>query len=89
MRIQEKKKKKTQTRFDVRATASDAGAAPLVPRPCFLADDYTFPSLLKACASSKALQEVKQLHCLATKLGLSHNIYLCPTLIICILSAMM
>ena len=49
-----KKKKKTQTRFDARATASDAasrvasrrvpccaasdvGATPLVPRPCFLA----------------------------------------------------
>ncbi|KAL0003877.1 hypothetical protein SO802_011438 [Lithocarpus litseifolius] len=44
-------------------------------------DDYTFPSLLKACASSKALQEGKQLHCHATKLGLNHNIYVCPTLI--------
>ena len=31
-----KKKKKTQTRSDARATASDAGAAPLVPRPCIL-----------------------------------------------------
>nr|POE81520.1 pentatricopeptide repeat-containing protein, chloroplastic [Quercus suber] len=44
-------------------------------------DDYTFPSLLKECASSKALQEGKQLHCLATKLGLNHNMYVCPTLI--------
>ncbi|KAK7831287.1 pentatricopeptide repeat-containing protein [Quercus suber] len=44
-------------------------------------DDYTFPSLLKACASSKALQEGKQLHGLDTKLGLDHNIYVCPTLI--------
>ncbi|KAF5443334.1 hypothetical protein F2P56_035896 [Juglans regia] len=44
-------------------------------------DDYTFPSLLKACASSKALQEGKQLHCLAIKLGLNSNIYVCPTLI--------
>ncbi|GMY25991.1 pentatricopeptide repeat-containing protein At2g02980, chloroplastic [Fagus crenata] len=44
-------------------------------------DDYTFPSLLKACASSKASQEGKQLHCLAIKLGLNHNIYVCPTLI--------
>ena len=35
-RIWEKKKKK-QTWTDVRATASDAGAAPLVPRSCFLA----------------------------------------------------
>ena len=34
---EKKKKKKTQTRSDARATASDAGAAPLVPRPCFLA----------------------------------------------------
>ena len=30
------RKKKTQTRSDARATASDAGAAPLVPRSCFL-----------------------------------------------------
>ena len=29
--------KKTQTRSDVRANASDAGAAPLVPHLCFLA----------------------------------------------------
>ena len=35
-RRESKKKKKTQTRSDARATASDAGAAPLVPRPCFL-----------------------------------------------------
>ena len=32
-------------------------------------------------ASFRALQEGKQLHCLATKLGLSRNIYVCPTLI--------
>ena len=32
-------------------------------------------------ASFKALQEGKQLHCHATKLGLNHNIYVCPTLI--------
>ena len=31
-----RKKKKAQTRTDARATASNAGAAPLVPRPCFL-----------------------------------------------------
>ena len=31
-----KKKKKPQTRSNAQATASDAGAAPLVPRPCFL-----------------------------------------------------
>ena len=29
-------KKNTQTRTDAWATALDAGAAPLVPRPCFL-----------------------------------------------------
>ena len=37
LRESEKKKKKTQTRSDALVTASDAGAAPLVPRPCFLA----------------------------------------------------
>ena len=40
-RIQEKKKK-TQTRTDARATASDTGAAPLVPRPCFLDEKLYF-----------------------------------------------
>jgi pentatricopeptide repeat protein len=54
---------------------SDIICSGLVP------DDYTFPSLHKACANSKALQEGKQLHCLAIKLGLNHNIYVCPTLI--------
>ncbi|KAM1859246.1 hypothetical protein ACFX13_011575 [Malus domestica] len=44
-------------------------------------DDYTFPSLLKACAGSKALEEGKQLHCFAIKFGLHLNIYVCPTLI--------
>ena len=38
VRIREKKKKK-QTRSNAQATASYAGAAPLVPRPCFLAGD--------------------------------------------------
>jgi len=46
-----------------------------------LPDDYTFPSLLKACAGAKALEEGKQLHCLAIKLGLNYNIYVGPTLI--------
>ncbi|TKY69675.1 Pentatricopeptide repeat-containing protein [Spatholobus suberectus] len=46
-----------------------------------LPDDYTFSSLIKACARLKALQEGKQLHCLAVKLGLSDNMYVCPTLI--------
>ncbi|XP_023541252.1 pentatricopeptide repeat-containing protein At2g02980, chloroplastic [Cucurbita pepo subsp. pepo] len=46
-----------------------------------LPDDYTFSSLLKACAGSKALEEGRQLHCFAIKLGLGHNIYICPTLI--------
>ncbi|XP_031274403.1 pentatricopeptide repeat-containing protein At2g02980, chloroplastic [Pistacia vera] len=46
-------------------------------------DDYTFPSLLKSCASmgAKALQEGKQLHCFAIKFGLNNNVYVCPTLI--------
>ncbi|KAI4314156.1 hypothetical protein L6164_027091 [Bauhinia variegata] len=46
-----------------------------------LPDDYTFSSLLKACARVKALVEGKQLHCLAIKLGVSDNIYVGPTLI--------
>ncbi|GMN41857.1 hypothetical protein TIFTF001_011072 [Ficus carica] len=32
-----------------------------------LPNDYPFPSLLKACASSKAFEEGKQLHSLAFK----------------------
>ncbi|XP_077213322.1 pentatricopeptide repeat (PPR) superfamily protein [Tasmannia lanceolata] len=44
-------------------------------------DDYTFPSLLKACANSKALEQGKQVHCLAIKLKFHHNIYVQPTLI--------
>ena len=35
-----KKKKKTQTRSDARATASDVGAAPLVPCLCFLGHHF-------------------------------------------------
>ncbi|WCJ21285.1 Pentatricopeptide repeat (PPR) superfamily protein [Euphorbia peplus] len=46
-----------------------------------LPDHYSFPSLLKACASAKALREGHQLHCLAFKLGLVHNVYVSPTLI--------
>ncbi|XP_057448216.1 pentatricopeptide repeat-containing protein At2g02980, chloroplastic [Lotus japonicus] len=46
-----------------------------------LPDDYTFSSLLKACSRVKALQEGKQLHCLAFKLGVSDNMYVSPTLI--------
>ncbi|XP_050237198.1 pentatricopeptide repeat-containing protein At2g02980, chloroplastic [Mercurialis annua] len=46
-----------------------------------LADSYTFPSLLKACANAKAFQEGKQLHGLAIKLGLNHNVYVFPALI--------
>ena len=37
-REREKKKKNAQTRTDVRATASDVGAASLMPRSCFLAN---------------------------------------------------
>ncbi|GAB4829172.1 Pentatricopeptide repeat-containing protein At2g02980, chloroplastic [Ancistrocladus abbreviatus] len=44
-------------------------------------DDYTFPSLLKACANVVAFEEGKQLHGLAVKLGLSDNIYVCPSLV--------
>ncbi|CAJ2647970.1 pentatricopeptide repeat-containing protein At2g02980, chloroplastic [Trifolium pratense] len=44
-------------------------------------DDYTFSSLLKACSKVKALEEGKQLHCFALKLGVSDNIYVVPTLI--------
>ncbi|KAJ4970326.1 hypothetical protein NE237_003425 [Protea cynaroides] len=44
-------------------------------------DDYTFPSLLKACANAKAIGEGKQLHCLAIKNGLLLNVFVNPTLI--------
>lgn len=44
-------------------------------------DDYTFSSLLKACSKVKALEEGKQLHCFALKLGVSDNVYVVPTLI--------
>lgn len=46
-----------------------------------LPDYYTFPSLLKACARAKALEEGKQLHCLAIKHGLNQDIYVSPALI--------
>ncbi|KAJ6312120.1 hypothetical protein OIU77_013802 [Salix suchowensis] len=46
-----------------------------------LPDDYTFPSLLKACVVARAFQLGKQLHCLAIKLGLNENTHVCPTLI--------
>ena len=56
-----KKKKKTQTRTDARATVSDAGVAPLVPRPCFLGvyyhDSNSFLSL-----SSLSPKKKKVLH---------------------------
>ncbi|KAK6931234.1 DYW domain [Dillenia turbinata] len=44
-------------------------------------DEYSFSSLLKVCSVCKALQEGKQLHCLVIKLGLTHNVYIHPTLI--------
>ncbi|WOL05855.1 pentatricopeptide repeat-containing protein [Canna indica] len=44
-------------------------------------DDYSFPSLLKACASAKALQEGRQAHGTAVKLGFADNGYVLPTLI--------
>ncbi|KAL4315457.1 hypothetical protein AHAS_Ahas15G0187000 [Arachis hypogaea] len=46
-----------------------------------LPDGYTFSSLFQACAKVKALQEGKQLHCLAMKIEVSENTYMCPTLI--------
>lgn len=50
---------------------------------CFglLPDDYTFSTLLKACSRFKALEEGKQVHCLALKLGVIDNVYVHPTLI--------
>lgn len=44
-------------------------------------DNYSFPSLLKACAKVNALQEGKQLHCLAIKYGLNTDMFVCPALI--------
>ncbi|XP_043692483.1 pentatricopeptide repeat-containing protein At2g02980, chloroplastic [Telopea speciosissima] len=44
-------------------------------------DDYTFPSLLKACANAKAIGDGKQLHCVAIKHGFHFNVYVHPTLI--------
>ncbi|RID76151.1 hypothetical protein BRARA_B03138 [Brassica rapa] len=46
-----------------------------------LPDHYTFPSLLKACAAAKGVEEGRQLHCLSMKLGLDDDVYVCPTLI--------
>ncbi|KAI5659542.1 hypothetical protein M9H77_28335 [Catharanthus roseus] len=50
---------------------------------CFgiVPDNYTFPSLLKACAKMNALEEGKQLHCLAIKYGLNSDIYVFPAVI--------
>ena len=60
-----KKKKKTQTRTDARATMSDAGVAPLVPRPCFLGvyyhDSNSFLSL-------SSLSPKKKKKCFMSKL---------------------
>lgn len=44
-------------------------------------DDYTFPSVLKACANAKALESGKQAHCFSLKLGLADNMFVRPTLI--------
>ncbi|XP_008806008.2 pentatricopeptide repeat-containing protein At2g02980, chloroplastic [Phoenix dactylifera] len=44
-------------------------------------DDYTFPSLLKACASARASKEGMQAHGITVKLGLAENIYVRPTLV--------
>ena len=64
-RESEKKKKKKQTRTDARATVSDAGVAPLVPRPCFLGvyyhDSNSFLSL-------SSLSPKKKKKCFMSKL---------------------
>ncbi|KAJ0987422.1 hypothetical protein J5N97_005778 [Dioscorea zingiberensis] len=44
-------------------------------------DDYTFPSLLKACAASRALEQGRQAHAVALKFGHAENVYVQPTLI--------
>ncbi|KAK8933234.1 Pentatricopeptide repeat-containing protein [Platanthera zijinensis] len=44
-------------------------------------DAYSFPSLLKACASARALQEGRQAHAASFKLGFAPNPFLLPTLI--------
>ncbi|KAH0464616.1 hypothetical protein IEQ34_007402 [Dendrobium chrysotoxum] len=44
-------------------------------------DAYSFPSLLKACASAHAFCEGKQAHAAAIKLGFASNAFVLPTLI--------
>ncbi|XP_074586365.1 pentatricopeptide repeat-containing protein At2g02980, chloroplastic-like [Curcuma longa] len=44
-------------------------------------DAYSFPAVLKACATAKALPEGRQAHAAALKLGLAGNAYVLPTLI--------
>lgn len=44
-------------------------------------DAYSFPSLLKACASAHALREGKQAHAAAVKLDLAPHSFVLPTLI--------
>ncbi|XP_078444740.1 pentatricopeptide repeat-containing protein At2g02980, chloroplastic-like [Wolffia australiana] len=44
-------------------------------------DGYTFSSVLRACASAKAVAEGKQVHALAVKVGLLFNPFVLPTLI--------
>ncbi|KAL4197843.1 hypothetical protein AMTRI_Chr04g253150 [Amborella trichopoda] len=44
-------------------------------------DNYTFPSILKACAMASALEEGRALHCHCIKLELDSNIFVQPTLI--------
>uniref|UniRef100_A0A7N0ZS25 DYW domain-containing protein n=1 Tax=Kalanchoe fedtschenkoi TaxID=63787 RepID=A0A7N0ZS25_KALFE len=46
-----------------------------------VSDEYSFLSLDMACGKAKALEEGKQLHCSAIKLGFSGNVYVCPILI--------
>ncbi|XP_020091026.1 pentatricopeptide repeat-containing protein At2g02980, chloroplastic [Ananas comosus] len=44
-------------------------------------DDYSFPSVLKACAGAQAAEEGRQAHAFAVKCGVVDNIYVRPTLI--------
>ncbi|OAY78703.1 Pentatricopeptide repeat-containing protein, chloroplastic [Ananas comosus] len=44
-------------------------------------DDYSFPSVLKACAGAQAAEAGRQAHAFAVKCGVVDNIYVRPTLI--------
>ncbi|PKA62360.1 Pentatricopeptide repeat-containing protein [Apostasia shenzhenica] len=46
-----------------------------------LPDAYSFPCLLKACASARAVRQGKQAHAAAVKFGFADNAFVLPTLI--------